>query len=746
MSGLDMLGKFFDFMAGLCALPYQGLFNDPLIAEACKYIPQFGLVWNQPGNATTATNPGCNAQGCQCLKFPLDVAKKYFWFGVWVPPSPPAGTIWTWSGGGVCLALQVNSAGNGIKAGTGAIKLQTKLFDFIGNFLCPPAPAPIPECPKKKALKAAVAVLTGIGVGFSVDRSLAVDLKGMPPLLINARRRTTDVTATNADAAPTEQYTSDKEYYWACKYHASWAFPTAVTADPYCSKLTAHVWMELTIALPNVFARPETKPAATVSPDADKPFQLSDLFSFAMDVTFVFSADNPSTLVADVTSVLSPILAFSLFLLLLKIEFSFMLFGSVTITLGLKKFSAGLFADWIIKLAALMVYFRKGGGGAAFYLTYSRGEAANDMGTLAGPLPNNPAAKSCATDMYKNMGRDKVKDALAGGDEEVKGGVIPTGIQIQAYAILTGCTGTFPNSVCAMDRKNIGFGHKTAICTAGGGGWTIYIEKPLENPKDGKSDSLVFCFSDLQETEKHCINLGFLLWLLDVLLGAAKMIMAIAQAIGKAIEKIGEVVVYVAKAVGQAVVAGAQAVGTAVVAAGQAVAQAVNNCFQPYDKWIRRRHWCDSYPRRRNSYMNMYCWGKGSWRTCGKNTHGETPFPGCRLWLHHPMCYNDYRRRRRTRRRRNRRRRRRHRRRRRRRHRRRRRRRRERRRWCTPTAGDGNDWIRRRHWCDKHRHRRRAPFWCWGPGAWRTCGRYGWNPRTGFCRKGGNFSPMCWNR
>jgi len=649
--------------------------------------------------------------------------------------------------------------------------METKLVDFICNFL-PPKQA--------LALNATVAVLTTIGVGFSSDRSITVDLKGMPPLLVNARRRTTDVTATDADAANTDQYTSDKEYYWACKYHASWAFPTAVTADPYCSKTTAHIWMTLCIALPSVIKRPETMPAAdTVAPNmaaaaaavgatatgadamttaaaaaaasaataaADSTWHISDLFSLAMDVTFVFSADKPSTLVADVISVLSPILAFSLFLLLLKIEFSFMLFGSLTFTLGLKKFSSGMFADWIIKLAALMVYFRKGGGGAAFYVTYSRGEAANDMQTISGPLPNNPAAKTCAEDLYKNLGRDKVKDALSGGEEEVKGGVIPTGIQIQFYAILTGCSGTFPNSVCAMDRKNIGFGHKTAICTAGGGGWTVYIEKPLENPKDGKSDSLVFCFSDLAEEEKFCINLGFLLWLLDVLLGAAKMVMAIAQAIGKAIEKIGEVVVYVAKAVGQAVVAGAQAVGQAVVAGAQAVAQAVNNCFQPYELWFRRRHWCDSYPRRRNAPMNMYCWGKGSWRTCGKNTHGETPFPGCRLWLHHPMCWNDFRRRRRTRRRRNRRRRRRHRRRRRRRHRRRRRRRRERRRWCTPTAGDGNDWIRRRHWCDKHRHRRRAPFWCWGPGAWRTCGRYGENPRTGWCRKGGNLSPMCWNR
>lgn len=83
-------------------------------------------------------------------------------------------------------------------------------------------------------------------------------------------------------------------------------------------------------------------------------------------------------------------------------------------------------------------------------MTYSRGEAANDMGTIAGPLPNKQAAKDRATELYKNMGRDKVKDALAGGEEEVKGGVIPTGIQIQAYAILTGCTGTFPNSAIGI--------------------------------------------------------------------------------------------------------------------------------------------------------------------------------------------------------------------------------------------------------------------------------------------------------
>jgi len=76
----------------------------------------------------------------------------------------------------------------------------------------------------------------------------------------------------------------------------------------------------------------------------------------------------------------------------------------------------------------------------------------------------------------------------------------------------------------------------------------------------------------------------------------------------------------------------------------------VGNCYQK--NWMRRRHWCDSYPRRRNHLMNQWCWGKTAWNTCGKNTHGSTPYPGCRLLGLHPMCYNDQRRRRRTRRRR----------------------------------------------------------------------------------------------
>jgi len=82
--------------------------------------------------------------------------------------------VFSWSGGGICLSLRVNSAGNGIQAGTGALKLQTSLFDIIGNFM---------GKDKKKALEAALAILTAVAVGFSTDHSLQVDLKGMPPLL-----------------------------------------------------------------------------------------------------------------------------------------------------------------------------------------------------------------------------------------------------------------------------------------------------------------------------------------------------------------------------------------------------------------------------------------------------------------------------------------------------------------------------------------------------------------------------------
>jgi len=209
--------------------------------------------------------------------------------------------------------------------------------------------------------------------------------------------------------------------------------------------LNANLWFNIGIALPNVFKKPGTK-SDSISPEGNSQLGISDLFSFALDVTFAFSADNPATLKEDVVSSLSPILAVSLFLLLLKIEFSFMFLGSVTFTLLLAKFSGNMLADWIIKMAALLVYFRKGGGGAAFYLTYSRGEASNDMATLAGPLPNKPAANAAAKELYKNMGKDKVKDCLKSGGTDASASMIPTGFQVQVYDIITWCTGTIPKT------------------------------------------------------------------------------------------------------------------------------------------------------------------------------------------------------------------------------------------------------------------------------------------------------------
>lgn len=106
----------------------------------------------------------------------------------------------------------------------------------------------------------------------------------------------------------------------------------------------------------------------------------------------------------------------------------------------------------------------------------------------------------------------------------------------------------------------------------------------------------------------------------------------------------------------------------------------LDNCYPEPDKWVRRRHWCEHYPRRRNQFPgDEWCWGIGAWSTCGE--YGTTPFPFCRLAGVNPMCQQkDARRRRRERRRRHRRRRRRRERRRRERRRRERRRRRTRRR------------------------------------------------------------------
>jgi len=372
MQGLEMLGSFFNFIAKLCVPPY----SSPMHMEICEYIPQFGLVWDQPGDATNDSNPACNPIGCQCEDFPLDPEKKFFWFGVWVPPNTP-----TWSGGGVCLVLRTGIQG-AITPGTGAVKLETSLLDVLANFL--------PQG-YKQALESALAIVTDVGVGFSIDRSLLLDLDGQPQLLINARRRNEEENGDhglNPNPNP-----NPREYFWACKDHAAWAFPSAVSSDPYCSTLKGHMWMSVSIDLKNILQKkPGTKNVSSVNdPDADKAFEVADLFSFALNIDIMFSADAPHDLVEDVTNSLSPVLAFTLFLALLTIQFSIMCVGSITLTIKFSEVSGKLFEDWVINMAALLLYFRKGGAGAAFYLTYSRGEAASDMNEGVTKPPPKPS-------------------------------------------------------------------------------------------------------------------------------------------------------------------------------------------------------------------------------------------------------------------------------------------------------------------------------------------------------------------
>jgi hypothetical protein len=617
MKGLDMLGSFFDLISTLCTPAAAGVLGvlaaiDDLVS-ICKYLPKFGLVWNQPGNATRLDYPTCNIHGCQCFGHALDPAKKFFWFGLWVPPSPPGMVGFTWSGGGICISLRVDSAGSGIEPGTGVLKFELKLFDVIGNFIGPA---------KKKILEAACKIVLRVSVGFSIDHSLYLTLEGQPPLLVNARRRNTDV-ATAGNTAGTDQYTSSKEYFWGCKYHAEWAFPNAVSADPYCSSIKANIWFQLVIGLPNVLKTSETKPAATsVSGDADQPFDIADLFKFEYDVQLLISADNPSTLQEDVTNALSPILAYTLFKLLLVISFSIMMIGGVVLKLQLNKFSGGLFADWMIKLASQMCYMRKGSTHVAFYLTYSLGEAANDMGLLPIPFtPNMEAGKSVVVDLYKNFAKPDVGDLMKNEGVDVPATIIPTGVQVQAYGIITGCTGTFPNAVCNLNSNTVGFGFKVAVLLGNSNGFSAFLEKPLSNPQDAKSDTLAFCIADLKETEPACINLGFLLWLLDCLLAIANIILAVSQAIGQAIESLGKFL----------------------AAAANALCQAVSNCCQPSNNWIRRRSWCNDYPRRRNTHDGKWCWGYTGYSDCGKEWdswyYGATPFPLCRYGGINPMCY-----------------------------------------------------------------------------------------------------------
>jgi len=637
MTGLDMLSDFFDWISNTCKPnPKAKKYSEKLILEVCKYLPKFGLVWNQPGNYTTKTVPACNIHGCQCIQHANRADRKFFWFGVHVPASPAGGVAGlTWSGGGICLSLRTNAAGTGISPGTGSIKLQTSLFDIIGNFLGPA---------KKKALKAVLAILKTVAIGFSTDHSLAISLEGQPTLLVNARRRNGEVTATckksactstkacggsgtdkaecKSDAADSTQYTSDKEYFWACKYHHTWAFPVSQQAQSWCKALNGNLWLHITVALPNVLKKTETQPAASsAGGKANKPFDIAGLFSFSMDIALMFSVDNLATLSANFNDAIESEKSYNLFLALLTIDFSILCSGSVTVTLGLKKFSGGLFGNWVIKMAALLLYFRKGGGTAAFYLTYSLGSAATSLDTLAMPKCNKPAAMDTAKSLYDQYAADKVKDALKTGGADLAGSFIPTGLQLQIYVILTGCSGTFPDIVCNFQSKTIGFGFKVALLTLSGG-YSAFIEKPLENPASGKADTLLLCISDMNEAEPACLNLGFLLELLNILGALADLVLEVGQAIGKVFESVGKFV--------------------------DAIVGLVGACFPAGNTWMRRRHWCADHWSSNNAFktqnVQKYCWGPLLWINCGDNPssplYGVDALPGCRLWGLHPMCLN----------------------------------------------------------------------------------------------------------
>jgi len=438
------------------------------------------------------------------------------------------------------------------------------------------------------ALDKAVALVTTVAAGFSTERALYLNLKGQPPLLINARRRNNDDEHKN-------HYTSDKEYFWQCIHHDGWAFPSN-TDESACKAMTGHFYLHIVVDLANVIKRPDTKGKAAEK-KGDEKFDVAGLFGFSMDLTVMVSVELPSALNGDVVDSFSPINAFKLFLLFLQINFSIMLVGSATMTLLLGQFSGNLFRDWTIKLAALLLYFRKSNGAGALYFTYSKGEAANDMAMLKGITPNLPAAKEVATSGFKLFSLDSIGDLLKAAGVKVPSSLFPTGLQVQIYAILTGCTGNFPNVRCDLNRNTIGFGFKLCLLTGGDNGHAAFLEKPLSDPKDKKSDTLVFCFADLKEEEPFCLDLGFLLWLLNVFLALAKICVAIAQAIEAVFEEIGKIGAAIAdsfkelgrdlkegfKHIGKGAKVAAKHIGKAAKATGKAF----SNAGKKVGKWFR---------------------------------------------------------------------------------------------------------------------------------------------------------------
>jgi hypothetical protein len=324
------------------------------IERMCAKMPKFGILWNRLGRSTSGMTPSCNLHGCNCIGFPLDQYRRFFWFGIWIPPigsdcnkesfklqttdfdgsdscikMGSKANPFSRQAGGVCVFLQVGRVDKGftplggtddpqatdLEACIGKCDNDSQCKEGLKCFLRDGL-APVPGCSgngkrgwdycydpteegreqllRSRGKKSAIVPGTGgvkfsttlldyfkpyaasfplllgamewvqkfvhvIGFGFSSDWSLKMDLvaNGSPPLLINARRRKTDLVGHEDGSAQT-QYEYDKEYFWNCNEHHESNFKGEITGlnqniqggqgerNPYaCAQLYANIWVGL---------------------------------------------------------------------------------------------------------------------------------------------------------------------------------------------------------------------------------------------------------------------------------------------------------------------------------------------------------------------------------------------------------------------------------------------------------------------------------------------------------------------
>jgi hypothetical protein len=296
-----------------------------------------------------------------------------------------------------------------------------------------------------------------------------------------------------------------KEYFWGCSHHSQFAFPLYgfEQYDPYCNKLNGNVWLHISFKADQLFKafpkgkngpKPDSKPPVLTRQNAqvgekplkrqnaqvgeyknrsdceaactgteegcapaqcakfNDPFKISDLFAFNLDIHLQVSIDDwgPSPML-DMKMAIMPVTAVDLFLTFMRLDFGFLATGNLLMTVQLSTVSAGILKDLMINLGNVLLYFRKAGNTGAFYITFSLGEAANDMEKTWNSLGDthhnmgniNSLAESVGDAVYKEMLNDEVKDMLAG--DQPSPFLAITGLQLQLYGILTGCTGVFPH-------------------------------------------------------------------------------------------------------------------------------------------------------------------------------------------------------------------------------------------------------------------------------------------------------------